>query len=87
MKVLPAGAARAPARPAPSPLLPRWYWRRAEGSGGGGGRRHCRVVCAVSAAAALTVIRPLRRGVGGPNGTLFFQTDRGAAAEHVDPGP
>lgn len=34
-----------------------------------------------------TVIRPLRRGVGGPNGTLFFQTDRGAAAEHVDPGP
>lgn len=33
-----------------------------------------------------TVIRPLRRGVGGPNGTLFFQIDRGAAAEHVDPG-
>lgn len=34
-----------------------------------------------------SVIRPLRRGVGGPRGTLSFQPDRGAAAEHVDPGP
>lgn len=33
-----------------------------------------------------TVIRPPRRGVGGLRGTLFFQTDRGAAGEHVDSG-
>ena len=33
------------------------------------------------------MIRPPRRGVGGLRGTLFFQTDRGAAGEHVDPGP
>lgn len=25
--------------------------------------------------------------MGGLRGTLFFQTDRGAAGEHVDPGP
>lgn len=33
------------------------------------------------------MIRPRSRGVGGLRGTLFFQTDRGAAGEHVDPGP
>lgn len=33
------------------------------------------------------MIRPPRRGVGGLRGTLFFQTDRGAAGEHVDSGP
>lgn len=33
------------------------------------------------------MIRPPRRGVGGLCGTLFFQTDRGAAGEHVDSGP
>ena len=32
------------------------------------------------------MIRPPRRGVGGLRGTLFFQTDRGAAGEHVDSG-
>ena len=33
------------------------------------------------------MIRPRRRGVGGLRGTLFFQTDRGAVVEHVDPRP
>uniref|UniRef100_A0A452UTW0 E2 ubiquitin-conjugating enzyme n=2 Tax=Caniformia TaxID=379584 RepID=A0A452UTW0_URSMA len=58
--------------PSPAPLT-LWYWRRAEGSGGGGGRRHCRVVCAASAAA----VTHSDWGWGGCAGLFSFRLTAG----------
>lgn len=58
--------------PRPLSPLPRWYWRRAEGSGGGGGRRHCRVVCAVSVAAATHSDSAAAPGGGGAERDSFL---------------